>query len=95
MSNNRLERLNLNLTPIQIAKLAGKALLAVGSSLILPSLGTVIINAIGFTAMGVVAGSLAAGIQSLIYGGATGGLFAMQPFFGIKCNSQSQCLCVE
>lgn len=39
---------------------------------------TVVVNALGFSAVGPVAGSIAAGIQSVVYGGAVakGSLFA-------------------
>lgn len=52
--------------------------LAVGGSIVLiPALGILALNAIGFTAGGVAAGSLAAALQSIFYGGATTGLFSI------------------
>ncbi|KAL0063767.1 hypothetical protein AAF712_009324 [Marasmius tenuissimus] len=60
-----------------IARLASGGLIAGGSSVLLPTAGIATLNAVGFTTSGVAAGSLAAGIQSAVYGGATGGLFSI------------------
>ncbi|KAK1235618.1 hypothetical protein PQX77_001150 [Marasmius sp. AFHP31] len=60
-----------------IARMTGGGLIAGGSSVLLPSAGIATLNAVGFTSSGVAAGSLAAGLQSAIYGGATGGLFSI------------------
>ncbi|KAG7092613.1 hypothetical protein E1B28_008956 [Marasmius oreades] len=57
-------------------KIIGQGLVAGGSSVVLPTVGIATLNAVGFTSSGVAAGSLAAGIQSVIYGGATGGVFS-------------------
>ncbi|KAJ8078941.1 hypothetical protein PM082_013225 [Marasmius tenuissimus] len=56
--------------------LIGGALIAGGSSVLLPSAGVATLNAVGFTSSGVAAGSLAASIQSVVYGSATSGLFS-------------------
>ncbi|EEB91713.1 hypothetical protein MPER_09889 [Moniliophthora perniciosa FA553] len=58
-------------------KLAGGGLMAGGAAILLPSAAIAALNAVGFTASGVLAGSLAAGIQSVFYGGMTGGLFSL------------------
>ncbi|TEB29247.1 hypothetical protein FA13DRAFT_1711236 [Coprinellus micaceus] len=47
-----------------------------------PLIGIATLNIIGFTAGGVLAGSAAAGLQSAIYGGATGGLFSVLQSIG-------------
>ncbi|KAL0573364.1 hypothetical protein V5O48_008583 [Marasmius crinis-equi] len=60
-----------------LARMAGGGLIAGGSSVLLPTAGIATLNAVGFTSSGVAAGSLAAGIQSLVYGGATTGLFSV------------------
>ncbi|KAJ3548394.1 hypothetical protein NMY22_g1284 [Coprinellus aureogranulatus] len=56
---------------------AGSALMISGSFVIVPALGILALNAIGFTAAGVAGGSLAAFIQSVFYRGATAGLFSI------------------
>ncbi|KAK7462177.1 hypothetical protein VKT23_007781 [Stygiomarasmius scandens] len=66
----------IGLSAEQLARLAAGALLTVGSTIILPSIGIAVINAIGFTSAGVAAGSLAATIQSVFCGAFTGGLFS-------------------
>ncbi|ESK86264.1 hypothetical protein Moror_16618 [Moniliophthora roreri MCA 2997] len=58
-------------------KLAGGGLMAGGAAVVLPAAGITALNAIGFTSSGVLAGSIAAGIQSVFYGGMTGGLFSL------------------
>ncbi|KAL0058560.1 hypothetical protein AAF712_014752 [Marasmius tenuissimus] len=60
-----------------IARMTGGGLIAGGSSVLLPTAGLATLNAVGFTSSGVAAGSLAAGLQSAVYGGATGGLFSI------------------
>ncbi|EDR04685.1 uncharacterized protein LACBIDRAFT_303989 [Laccaria bicolor S238N-H82] len=60
-----------------IAASASAGLIIGGSVVLLPALGVMALNAIGFTAGGVLAGSLAATIQSILYGGLTGGLFSI------------------
>lgn len=42
----------------------------------------VVLTAAGFTAGGIAAGSVAAGVQSAVYGGATGGAFAVMQSAG-------------
>ncbi|EEB99903.1 hypothetical protein MPER_00292, partial [Moniliophthora perniciosa FA553] len=58
-------------------KLAGGGLMAGGAAILLPSAAIAALNAVGFTASGVLAGSLAAGVQSVFYGAMTGGLFSL------------------
>ncbi|KAF9265523.1 hypothetical protein L218DRAFT_942878 [Marasmius fiardii PR-910] len=65
LSNNKL-----------ITRIIGDGLVASGSSVVLPAAGIATLNAVGFTSSGVAAGSLAAGIQSVLYGGATSGAFS-------------------
>ncbi|KAF8147567.1 hypothetical protein B0H34DRAFT_795430 [Crassisporium funariophilum] len=60
----------------------GGGFLTAGLLALLPSLLIVTINAIGFTSSGVLAGSLAAVIQSQFYGAMTSGLFASLQSFG-------------
>ncbi|KAK1235619.1 hypothetical protein PQX77_001151 [Marasmius sp. AFHP31] len=60
-----------------IARLTGGALIAGGSSILLPNAGVATLNAVGFTSSGVAAGSPAAAVQSAVWGGATGGLFSI------------------
>ena len=51
------------------------------------ALTLIILGAIGFGPAGVIAGSLAAGIQSIFYGAFTGGIFAVvQSFAAIMYN---------
>ncbi|KAL0564684.1 hypothetical protein V5O48_017357 [Marasmius crinis-equi] len=59
------------------ARIAGGGLIAGGSTVLLPNAGIAALNTVGFTSAGVAANSLAAGIQSLVYGGATTGLFSV------------------
>ncbi|KAJ7084574.1 hypothetical protein B0H15DRAFT_386252 [Mycena belliarum] len=58
---------------------AGLGLVTVGGITVAPAILVGTLNIIGFSASGVVSGSLAAGIQSAVYGGAvaSGSLFAM------------------
>lgn len=56
---------------------AGSALMISGSVVLIPALGILALNAIGFTSAGVAGGSLAAFVQSMFYRGATAGLFSM------------------
>ncbi|KAF5361111.1 hypothetical protein D9758_009081 [Tetrapyrgos nigripes] len=60
----------------------GRSLVAGGGLAVVPSIGVAAVNAIGFTSSGVAAGSVAAAIQSVFYGGATGGLFSAFQSFG-------------
>ncbi|ESK81715.1 hypothetical protein Moror_5451 [Moniliophthora roreri MCA 2997] len=60
-----------------LKKLIGGGLVAGGAAVVLPAAGIAALNAIGFTSAGVLAGSLAAGIQAVFYGGTTGGLFSL------------------
>eukprot|EP00026_Physarum_polycephalum_P021834 Phypoly_transcript_25384.p1 GENE.Phypoly_transcript_25384~~Phypoly_transcript_25384.p1 ORF type:complete len:102 (+),score=15.04 Phypoly_transcript_25384:155-460(+) len=57
------------------AGVAGVAVVAVVAA-------PLVLTAVGFTSAGVVAGSAAAGIQSLVYGGATCGLFSVAQSIG-------------
>jgi len=66
---------NLNL-------LGSTALLTAGVLTLLPSLLVTAVNVLGFTAGGILKGSIAALIQSAIYGGQTGGLFGVLQAFG-------------
>jgi len=60
---------------------AGWGLIIGGSAVLVPALGLAALNAVGFTAGGVVGGSLAASLQSLFYGGFTTGVFSMLQSF--------------
>ncbi|KAG8985004.1 hypothetical protein FRB90_004997 [Tulasnella sp. 427] len=62
-----------------IGRVAGGALLAAGAVVVGPALLVGGLNLVGFSAIGPVAGSIAAGIQSAVYGGAVGAgsLFAL------------------
>jgi len=54
----------------------------IGLATLLPSLIVLAVNILGFTAGGVLHGSIAALIQSLVYGGQTAGLFSVLQAFG-------------
>jgi len=58
-------------------KYTGAALGITGTVLLAPVAIVGALAAVGFTSAGVAAGSLAATIQSIVYGGATGGLFSL------------------
>ncbi|KAF8171642.1 hypothetical protein BJ912DRAFT_1066058 [Pholiota molesta] len=60
--------------------LAG-TLSAAGLAVLLPSLALVVVNALGFTSSGVLLGSLAAALQSSVYGAFTGGAFSVLQSF--------------
>ncbi|KAK7043980.1 hypothetical protein VNI00_008148 [Paramarasmius palmivorus] len=60
-----------------LSTLAGGGLIAGGAIAVLPSAGIAALNVAGFTSSGIVGGSIAAGIQSMFYGGSTGGLFSV------------------
>ncbi|PPQ64822.1 hypothetical protein CVT26_002654 [Gymnopilus dilepis] len=62
--------------------IVGSALSTAGLAVLAPSLCVAIVNAIGFTQGGVLAGSIAASLQSIFYGGATGGIFSALQSFG-------------
>jgi len=53
------------------------ALVGGGLLLAAPPVGILALNAFGWQAGGVAAGSIAAGIQSVVYGASTGGVFSM------------------
>jgi len=61
------------------ALVVGGVLAAMGAVVILPAVAVVVLGLLGFGAAGVVAGSIAAGIQSVVYGGAivSGSAFAL------------------
>ncbi|KAF5349702.1 hypothetical protein D9756_008837 [Leucocoprinus leucothites] len=59
-------------------------LAAVGSAIALPLIGIPLLGAIGFTSAGVAGGSIAAGVQSAVYGGATGGVFSVLQSIGAR-----------
>ncbi|KAG8914237.1 hypothetical protein FRC01_004165, partial [Tulasnella sp. 417] len=61
------------------AAAAGGALLTVGAVVVGPALAVGALNLVGFSSVGPVAGSLAATIQSIVYGGAvgSGSIFAL------------------
>ncbi|KAL0564683.1 hypothetical protein V5O48_017356 [Marasmius crinis-equi] len=59
------------------ARIAGGGLIAGGSTFLFPNAGIATLNALGFTSAGVAADSVAAGVQSFVYGGATTGLFSV------------------
>ncbi|KAG9020480.1 hypothetical protein FS837_008196, partial [Tulasnella sp. UAMH 9824] len=77
LANNPPPPQNNHNTTYAIA--AGGALLAVGAVAVAPALALVVLNVIGFSSAGPVAGSLAAAIHSAFYGGAvtSGSLFAL------------------
>ncbi|CAA7266431.1 unnamed protein product [Cyclocybe aegerita] len=58
-------------------KVVGVGLVAVGGAALAPAIVVGGLNALGFTAAGVAGGSIAAGLQSVFYGGATTGLFSL------------------
>ncbi|KAG8913266.1 hypothetical protein FRC00_002752 [Tulasnella sp. 408] len=62
-----------------LAAAAGGALLTVGAVVVGPALAVGALNLVGFSSVGPVAGSLAATIQSIFYGGAvgSGSIFAL------------------
>jgi len=62
--------------------LLGSTLLTAGSITLLPSFLVTAVKVIGFTAGGVLEGSIAAFIQSTIFGGQTCGLFSVLQSFG-------------
>ncbi|KAF8956010.1 hypothetical protein BDZ97DRAFT_1925935 [Flammula alnicola] len=65
-----------------IFALLGSGFAAAGLAAILPSLAGVIVNELGFTAGGVLAGSIAASVQSAVYAGSTSGVFSALQSFG-------------
>ncbi|TFK23716.1 hypothetical protein FA15DRAFT_670184 [Coprinopsis marcescibilis] len=65
-----------------IAASASAGLVVGGSVVLIPALGILALNAIGFTAGGVAAGSFAAALQSIFYGSATTGLFSLLQSIG-------------
>jgi len=58
-------------------KLTGAALGITGTVLLAPVALVGALTAVGFTSAGVAAGSIAATIQSIVYGGMTGGIFSL------------------
>ncbi|KAF5350624.1 hypothetical protein D9756_008616 [Leucocoprinus leucothites] len=50
----------------------------------LPVVGIPLLGAVGFTSIGIAGGSIAAGLQSAVYGGATGGAFSVVQSFGAQ-----------
>ncbi|KAJ3501931.1 hypothetical protein NLJ89_g9118 [Agrocybe chaxingu] len=58
-------------------KVVGIGLVAAGGVALAPVVVVGGLNALGFTAAGVASGSIAAGLQSVFYGGATTGLFSL------------------
>jgi len=59
------------------AKVAGTGLVVAGGAVLTPLVVVGGLNALGFTAAGVASGSIAAGLQSALYGGATTGVFSV------------------
>ncbi|EDR04732.1 uncharacterized protein LACBIDRAFT_304107 [Laccaria bicolor S238N-H82] len=59
-----------------LQRLIGPALVTVGVATLLPVAGLGLLTVLGFGAGGIVAGSLAASIQSAVYGAFTCGVFA-------------------
>ncbi|KAF9527876.1 hypothetical protein CPB83DRAFT_855347 [Crepidotus variabilis] len=57
-------------------RFAAKTLIGLGAVALTPAAGLLALNALGFTAGGVVGGSIAAGMQSTLYGGLTTGTFS-------------------
>ncbi|KDR69310.1 hypothetical protein GALMADRAFT_1352886 [Galerina marginata CBS 339.88] len=70
-------RKNLN-----IVGLLGGGFMAAGLAVLLPSLAVAVVNALGWSVSGVVAGSIAAAIQSSLYGAFTTGVFSSLQAFG-------------
>jgi len=62
-----------------VAAAAGLGLVALGGITVAPAVGVGALNLLGFSASGIVSGSIAAGIQSTFYGGtiASGSAFAL------------------
>ncbi|KAF8168550.1 hypothetical protein B0H34DRAFT_670694 [Crassisporium funariophilum] len=55
---------------------AGAGLIIAGSTVLIPAAAVASLNAVGFTASGVAAGSVASAAQSTFWGASTGGLFS-------------------
>ncbi|KAJ7574938.1 hypothetical protein C8J56DRAFT_977864 [Mycena floridula] len=72
----------IELVKRNITALISTGMIVAGSALLLPTLAILALNAVGFTLLGVAAGSLAAAIQSAFYGGATTGLFSILQSLG-------------
>ncbi|CAA7271108.1 unnamed protein product [Cyclocybe aegerita] len=65
-----------------ILSILGTGFLTAAAATLLPSLLVVAVNAIGFTAAGVLKGTLAATLQSMFWGANTGGIFSGLQAFG-------------
>jgi len=57
-------------------------LVGAGAALVLPAVGSTILEAVGFGAGGVEAESIAASLQAAVYGGETGGIFSILQSLG-------------
>ncbi|KAK7043991.1 hypothetical protein VNI00_008159 [Paramarasmius palmivorus] len=55
----------------------GSGLVGLGAVNLLPSVGVVTLNGLGFTSSGILGGSIATGIQSSVYGPLTSGVFSI------------------
>ncbi|KAF5349700.1 hypothetical protein D9756_008835 [Leucocoprinus leucothites] len=60
------------------------AVAAVGSVIAFPFIGIPLLSAFGFTSAGIAAGSIAAWVQSVFYGGATTGVFSVLQSIGAQ-----------
>jgi len=67
--------------PVEARRIA-IGLVVVGSVVVLPAVGGLILNVVGFTTTGVAAGTLATVIQSAVYGPLTCGVFSVAQSIG-------------
>ncbi|KZP21650.1 hypothetical protein FIBSPDRAFT_825338 [Athelia psychrophila] len=72
-----------------LATSAGIALIGTGALVVAPALALGALNIVGFGAVGPMAGSLAAALQSAIYGGATTGIFSVFQSFAMTAVAAS------
>lgn len=72
-----------------LATSAGVTLIGAGCIVVAPTIALGLLNIVGFGALGPVGGSLAATIQSIVYGGATGGVFSVLQSFAMTTAAAS------
>ncbi|KDR69307.1 hypothetical protein GALMADRAFT_77599 [Galerina marginata CBS 339.88] len=82
MVTSRLLEKVVDIIRKNIVGLLGGSLMTAGLTVLLPLLAVAVVNALGWTVSGVVAGSIAAAIQSSIYGAFTTGVFSTLQSFG-------------